>query len=158
VLDNHAHWVAAMIGIAIAIGVAAGGPAIDRYLPASAATFAYAVGVAFAALYIMQFIDNGRVIFGGAPDSLGRLLALAILTLALLVAAMLWAIATDNRGALWIAYSGFAIEILALYWRTLGTLLNTSLFFLLAAIIVSALAWAAYRLHLRKTPAIGAAA
>ena len=51
----------------------------------------------------------------------------------LLLAAMYWALATDNRGALWLAYAAFALEIFALYWRTLGTLLNTSLFFLVAA-------------------------
>jgi uncharacterized membrane protein len=51
---------------------------------------------------------------------------------------------------LWIGYAAFAIEIYALYWRTLGTLLDTSLFFLVAAILVSALAWVAYLLHQRK--------
>ena len=66
---------------------------------------------------------------------------LAILALAMLLGAMLWAINTDNRGALWLAYTGFAIEIFTLYVRTFGTLLNTSLFFLIAALLVSGLAW-----------------
>ena len=63
---------------------------------------------------------------------------------------MYWALATDNRGALWLAYVAFAVEIFSLYVRMLGTLLNTSLFFLIAALIVSALAWVAYRLHRRE--------
>ena len=56
-----------------------------------------------------------------------------------------------------VAYTGFAIEIFTLYVRTFGTLLNTSLFFLVAALLVSGLAWVAYRLHQRKGPT-GAAA
>ena len=41
---------------------------------------------------------------------------------------------------------------------TIGTLLNTSLFFLVSALIVSAFAYAAYRLHQRKAPGSGVAA
>ena len=70
---------------------------------------------------------------------------------------MLWALHSDNRPALWLAYAAFALEIFTLYLKTFGTLLNTSLFFLVAAVIVSLLAWAAYKLHQRKAPA-GAAA
>jgi uncharacterized membrane protein len=65
---------------------------------------------------------------------------------------MLWAVHTDNRPALWLAYGAFALEVFSLYLKTFGTLLNTSLFFLIAAIMVSLLAWAAYRLHQRKAP------
>jgi uncharacterized membrane protein len=71
---------------------------------------------------------------------------------------MYWALRTDNRGALWVGYIAFAVEIFCLYVRMLGTLLNTSLFFLVAALIVSGLAWAAYRLHRHQAPATGAAA
>ena len=67
---------------------------------------------------------------------------------------MLWALHDRQPAApCGSAYAGFALEIFMLYVTTLGTLLNTSLFFLVAAIIVSALAWAAYRLHQRKTSA-----
>jgi len=88
--------------------------------------------------------------------SIQRLILLAILTLAMLLGAMLWALGADNRAALWLAYAAFALEIFTLYLRTFGTLLNTSLFFLIAAVIVSGLAWAAYKLHQRKA-ATGAA-
>jgi uncharacterized membrane protein len=71
---------------------------------------------------------------------------------------MSWAIKTDNRGALWVAYAAFATEIIGLYVRMLGSLINTSLFFLSAAVIVTGLAWLAYRLHQRQAPASGAAA
>ena len=71
---------------------------------------------------------------------------------------MLWALKTDNGAALWLAYTGFALEVFMLHVMTIGTLLNTSLFFLVSALIVSAFAYAAYRLHQRKTPATGVAA
>jgi uncharacterized membrane protein len=157
-LDRHAHWLVAAIGVAAALAAAAASPAIDRWLRASRAIFAYAVAVAFAGLFTMQFLDDGILTSGGAKLTLGQFSALAGLTLALLVAAMYWALRTDNRGALWVAYIAFAVEIFSVYVRMLGTLLNTSLFFLVAALIVSGLAWAAYRLHRHQAPAAEAAA
>jgi uncharacterized membrane protein len=157
VLDRHAHWLVAATGVAAALATVAAGPAIDRWTRSSQAIFAYAVAVAFTGLFHMQFINDlfdPRV----ARLTLGEFVALAGVTLALLVAAMFWALRTDNRGALWVGYAAFAVEIFAIYVRMLGTLLNTSLFFLIAALIVSGLAWAAYRLHRRQLAATGAAA
>ena len=150
ILDEHAHWLPALIGVAVALAAAAANPAIDRHLPASHALFAYGLATAFAALFIAQFIDDFSFFDTTQKRSTGRLLLLAIITLVGLMAAMYWALHTNNRGALWIGYAAFAIEIYALYWETLGSLLNTSLFFLIAAILVSALAWVAYFLHQRR--------
>jgi uncharacterized membrane protein len=157
VLDHHAHWIVVAIGIAVAAASAVAGRAIDAHAPVSAAAFSYGTIVAFAGLCTMQFID--RFILYGTHDTAftPQLVLLAILTLAGLLGAMLWAIHTDNRAALWLAYAGFAIEVFSLYLKTFGTLLNTSLFFMIAAAIVSLLAWAAYRLHQRKTPSQAAA-
>jgi uncharacterized membrane protein len=158
VLNRHAHWLVAAIGTAAALAAVAAGPTIDRWLNASKAIFAYAVAVAFSGLFTMQFIEDGIIASGGTRLTLGQFSALAGLTMALLVAAMYWALRTDNRGALWVGYIAFAVEIFCLYVRMLGTLLNTSLFFLVAALIVSGLAWAAYRLHRHQAPATEAAA
>jgi uncharacterized membrane protein len=157
ILDQHAHWVVAAIGVAAAAVAVAAAPVIDRWLRASQALLAYSIAIAFAGLFTMQFIEDGLTQYRYRL-TIGELGALAGLTLVLLVAAMYWAIRTDNRGALWVAYIAFATEILALYVRMLGTLINTSLFFLSAAVVVTALAWLAYRLHNRQTPATGAAA
>jgi uncharacterized membrane protein len=157
VLDGHAHWLVAAIGVAAALASMAAGPAIDRWTRGAQAIFAYAVVVAYAGLFQMQFISD-LLDPHVAKLTLGQFAALSGVTLALLVAAMAWALRTDNRGALWVGYAAFAIEIFAIYSRMLGTLLNTSLFFLVAALIVSALALAAYRLHQRQLPAAGAAA
>jgi uncharacterized membrane protein len=158
IFDHHAHWIVILIGAAVGIAAAAAGPTIDRTISSSAALFTYGLVVAFAGLYIVQFIDP-LMLYGMQQDtaSIQRLVLLAILTLAMLLAAMLWALGADNRAALWLAYAAFALEIFTLYLKTFGTLLNTSLFFLIAAVIVSLLAWAAYKLHQRKVPT-GAAA
>jgi uncharacterized membrane protein len=152
VLDRHAHWIAIAIGALTAVGAAGAGPAIDRRITASAALFSYGFILAFAGLFTMQFID--RLVLYGMQDAAWtpQLVLLAVLSLALLLGAMLWALHSDNRAALWLAYAGFALEIFSLYVKTFGTLLNTSLFFLIAAVMVSLLAWAAYRLHQRKPP------
>ena len=76
----------------------------------------------------------------------GKLILLAALTLVLLLAAIAHALSTGNRGALWLGYIGFSAEILTLYGVTVGTILGTSLFFLIAAVIVALLAYAALRL------------
>jgi uncharacterized membrane protein len=158
ILDRQAHWIVVLVGAATAAAAAAGGKAIDEYFPASAALFTYGLLTAFAGLYILQFI-NEVFLYGKQQDaaSVQRLVLLAIITIGMLLAAMLWTLNTDNRAGLWLAYTAFALEIFTLYLRTFGSLLNTSLFFLVAAVIVSGLAWAAYKLHQRKAPT-GAAA
>jgi uncharacterized membrane protein len=157
VLGRHAHWLVALLGGLLAAAVVAAGPAIDRRARISAATFAYAIVIAYAAIFIMQFVDS-RWFFGTAPTgSLGRLILLAAISIVGLLGAMLWALKTDNTAALWLAYAGFALEVFMLHVMTIGTLLNTSLFFLISALIVSAFAYAAYRLHQRKAVTPGVA-
>jgi uncharacterized membrane protein len=157
ILNLHAHWVVAAIGVAAAVATIAAAPTIDRTMRASQALLAYAIGVGYAALFVWQFLDGGLTSVH-TRLTLGEFSALAGLTLVLLVGAMYWAIRTDNRGALWVAYVAFAAEVFWLYIRMLETLLNTSLFFLSAAVVVTGLAWLAYRLHHRQSPATGVAA
>lgn len=156
--DKHAHGLVATIGAALALAAAVAAPAVDRWTRGAQAMFAYAVAVAFAGLFTMQYVDDGLLRIYGRGLTVAQFGALAGLTLGLLVAAMYWALRTDNRGALWVGYAAFAIEIFAIYDKMLGTLLNTSLFFLVSALIVSALAWTAFRLHQRQLPATGGAA
>lgn len=157
VLDEHAHWIVVLLGLGAALATSLAAKQIDAIAPISAATFTYAVATAFAALFILQFIDEHFTRTLRDPTGLRNLVLLAVLTLALLLGAMIWGIHTGNRAALWLAYAGFAVEIFTLYIKTFGDLLNTSLFFLVAAIIVSGLAWLAYRLHSRKDLSMGAA-
>ena len=94
----------------------------------------------------------GKNLLAGLANSLwsallGLAVTLGVLTLAALIGALAWAWRTGNRPALWLAYTGFSIEILALYAKKLGTLMGTSAFFLVTGLMVIALSALAYRLH-----------
>jgi uncharacterized membrane protein len=137
---GHEHTTVAVIGMlvaAVAIGVQ---QALPEYDHIAAPVLAYAIVVTFAALYALQFFDR---------TSLATLIALAALTLVLLLGAVSYGLATGNRGVLWLGYIGFSLEVLSLYWKTVGTILNTSLFFLVAALIVTALAYMALKIAQR---------
>lgn len=138
--DGHAHGLVAAAGLGIMAAALAG----ERLQPERPAlwsgTFNYGLAIALAGLWALQFIEG--------PE-LDVFTLLAILVLALVLAAIFWGLKAGNRGALWLGYIGFSVEILAIYIKTIGTLLNTSLFFLVAGLIVSALAGVAYRLHAR---------
>ena len=158
ILDRHAHWVVVLTAAVLAAVAVWDGQDGESQLPATAASFAYAIVVAYAALFIMQFVDS-RWLYSGAPEgSLEWLVLLAAISIVGLLGAMLWALKSDNMAALWLAYAGFALEVFMLHVMTIGTLLNTSVFFLVSAVIVSAFAYVAYRLHQRKAavPGVGA--
>jgi uncharacterized membrane protein len=121
----------------VAIGIEKVRPDMDHV---AAPILAYAVAVTFAGLYALQFFES---------PSLGTLIALAALTLVMLLAAISYGLSTANRGVLWLGYIAFSLEILSLYWKTVGSILETSLFFLIAALIVAALAYMAWRLAQR---------
>ncbi len=135
--SGHSHDLVAIVGVLAALGAVA----LEKLRPdldhIAAPVFAYAVAVAYEGLFVLQFFES-------AP--LGRLIVLAVVTLVLLIAVIAYAMAQGNRGALWIAYIAFSIEVLSLYGVTVGSILGTSLFFLIAAVIVAALAYAALRL------------
>jgi uncharacterized membrane protein len=105
--------------------------------------FNYGLVITLAGLWALQFFKS--------PE-LDVFTLLAVLAIALLIASIFWGLQSGNRGALWLGYIGFSVEILAIYGKTIGTLLNTSLFFLVAGLIVSALAALAYRIHSRAEP------
>ncbi|HKZ96878.1 MAG TPA: DUF2157 domain-containing protein [Hyphomicrobiaceae bacterium] len=135
---GHGHVQVVAIGLAI-VGLAMAGERVRPELTGLwPGTLGYGAVVAFAGLYALQFVESPEI---------DMLILLAVLTLALLIAAIFWGLKSGNRGALWLGYSGFSIEILGVYSKTIGTLLNTSLFFLIAGLIVCGLAALAYRLH-----------
>jgi uncharacterized membrane protein len=139
--DGHSQGLVAGIGVLAAVGSVA----LEKLRPdleyVAAPVFIYAIVVAFAGLFALQFIET-------TPS--GRLLVLAVATLVGLIAAISHAMSVSNRGALWFGYVAFSVEILALYSQTIGSILGTSLFFLIAAVIVGLLAYAALRLARRS--------
>ena len=100
--------------------------------------FCYGMVVAFIGVMGWQFIEK--------PE-LGTLILIAALTLAAILAGIFYGSRRGDNSVLWLGYAGFSIELMSLYFKTLGTLLDTSLFFLIAGLIVSGLAWFAWRLH-----------
>lgn len=141
--DGHAHGLVVAAGLGV-MAAALFGERLRPELPALwSGSFNYGLIIALAGLLALQFVEG---------PALDVFTLLAVLALALLLGAIFWGLKSGNRGALWLGYVGFSIEILAIYGKTIGTLLNTSLFFLVAGLIVSALAAVAYRLHARGEP------
>ena len=142
-MDGHAHGLVVAIGLVIA---AAGfvGPIFFPSLPSlrdwATPSLAYGGAIVFAGLLALQFVEKA---------SLGQLIVLAIFALILVLAVIGMGLRWGSPALLWLGYAGFSIEVLALYFKTVGTLLGSSLFFLSAGAIVIVLAAAAYRLHAR---------
>lgn len=137
---GHEHTAVAIIGMLVAAAAIGAEKVLPDHDHLTAPILAYAVVVTFAGLYALQFFEH---------TSLGTLVALAALTLVLLLGAIGYGLATANRGVLWLGYIGFSLEVLSVYWKTVGSILNTSLFFLVAALIVAALAYMALRIARR---------
>lgn len=146
---GHYHELVVGIGIALCLLSIVAGPAIDRIRRVSTAMLSYGMLIAFAGLIALQFFEAATG---------GKLALLAALTLVLLIGVLAWAWWTENRAGLWLAYTAFSIEILALYFNKLGTFMSTSAFFLVAGLLVIALSGVAYWLHTRASPAERAAA
>jgi uncharacterized membrane protein len=142
--DMTSHAVVTGIGLTLVATSIFAGDVIDRWRRLSGPMLGYGMVIAFAGAFALQFIvrTNG-----------GALIVMAAATLTALVATLMWAWRTDNRVALWIAYAVFSIEIFALYIKKLGTLMGTSAFFLIAGLLVAALAAVALKLH--KNPSDG---
>ena len=135
---GHAHEIVALAGLGLT-GLAVAGESWRPDMPRLwSGMLGYAIAIAFAGMFALQFIDE---------PNLSALFVLAVLTLAGLLAAIWWGMKTGHRGALWLGYLGFSIEILSIYANKIGTLLDTSLFFLVAGLLVAALAYMALRLR-----------
>lgn len=135
--DGHQHTLVvlvALVAAGAAIVVEKSRPDLEQF---AAPVLAYAIAVAYAGLFALQFIET---------PSMSTLIVLSALTLVLLLAAISYGLAVRNRGAVWLGYAAFSIEVLSIYWKTVGSILGTSLFFLIAAVIVAALAYLALRL------------
>ncbi len=135
-------WLVAAIGFAIAVLAVASSLGLADALSGRVGRIAptatnYGLLLGFTGLMMMQ-TEGARTV--------GQSLGYALVMLAIVLGVIAWAMRSDNRPALWVAYGAFSAEILLLYFRTLGTLLNTSLFFAVAGLLVIALSTVAFRL------------
>lgn len=143
---GHAHGLTVGLSLAAAAAILAsdyvrsGAFSMTAFLP-------YAVAAAYAGLFALQF---------GETNTVGQFAGLAIFALALLLTAIAYGLTREHRGLLWLGYSLFSIEVFGLYLKTFGSLLGTSLFFLVAGLLVAGLAYLALRIVRRGSA--GAAA
>jgi uncharacterized membrane protein len=144
--NGHGHGVVVGIGLLIAAAGLAAPVLFERQSVWGPSALAYGATVAFAGLMALQFFES---------TELDHLILLALFTLALVLVAIGLGLRSNNATMLWLGYAGFSIEVLALYFKTIGTLLGSSLFFLSVGVIVVLLAAAAYRLHSRGQVAPG---
>jgi uncharacterized membrane protein len=158
---GEGHWLTLALGLAVlALMLALRGP-IDRMLAVSRPGAAYGLAVAFAALFTIQFLEGNVWNDGADPWHAHNGMPLWVLgaaTLTLLIGGLVAAAMTDNRGLMWVSYIALSMELLGIYFKTFGTLLDTSLFFLMAGVLVTALALVAYKVLRRPeaSPALEA--
>ena len=146
--SNVAPFQMSLICAAIlAVAIALAQPWIDRVVPVGKAATAMMLGAAYAGLWAVQFIGSYH---GGLPLGIWFVLALAGL-----IGLIVYALRSDNRPVLWLSYAAFSIELVSIYFKTLGTLMNTSLFFLSAGLLVIGLSWIAWKLHSRAPALVG---
>ena len=132
------YWLVTIIGLAlIAVSLVLEGRfAIAHGFERAGAV--YGLIIAYAGLFCSQFLD-----WYHQTDHL----AWATGSLVLLIAMMVVGTRRSNRPLVWFAYAGITIELLGIYFRTLGTLLGTSVFFLSAGLLLFAMAGLAWWLH-----------
>lgn len=138
-LLGNGNWHLGVVGIgAVAIIAAlAASKLAPEFDEISAPALGYAIAATGCALLALQFFEK---------TTTGELILYAAITLAGLLAAIGYGLSNNRRGAIWLGYIGFSIEVLSLYSKTIDSFLNTSLFFLVAGLIVAALAFMAWRL------------
>ncbi len=144
-------WILASIGFGVVLLGVFGHRFLRVLKPLSRVLAGYGAIAGFFGLFCLQFFNS--VPGYGAPPWLTGLVPIAVITLAFAIGAAAWGLKTENGSLVWLGYIAFSIEILGLYFKTIGSLLNTSAFFLSVSILVALLAVIAYRLHARQSTA-----
>ena len=142
------HDVVVALGLLIAAAAWSARSLLDRQFRFAWPAVAYGLAIAYSGLIAAQFADRVYA---------GTLALLALATLALVIGAIWLGARRGAQGLVWLGYGGFSAEILALYAKTVGTLMGTSLFFFTAGLLVIALSWFAWWLHKRGQAGAGSA-
>ena len=155
-LQAPSFHISALAGLALAVIATLATPLIDRFMAIGRATVAYMLAASYAGLWGFQFIQHAsRFTLDSGYGGRSPIVVWFVLALAGLIAIIIYALRTDNRPVLWVAYAAFTVELVSIYFKTLGTLMSTSLFFLSAGLLVIALAWIAWKLHSRAPALLG---
>jgi uncharacterized membrane protein len=135
------HVLVLSIGLAI-VALALFAERIQSLQSFSEPLLGYGIAMTLISSWALQFFRSPNLIVLGL---------LALLTIAGMLALIAHGIQRGHKGWMWLGYAGFSIEILLLYINTLGSMFSTSLFFLVAGLLVAALAYLATRLAKRQT-------
>ena len=128
--------IVAAIGGAVMLARPKGNTVFDRNAPLA---LMYGYAVAFCGLFNLQFFERH---VSNAEFAIYAVLAIA-LSLGVLAVGR-----ERGRGmALWVAYLGFSIEVIGIYFKTVGTLIHTSVFFFTVGAVVILLAWLGVKLR-----------
>jgi len=138
--QGHAH----LLVLAIGAGIVAGGIAVQqgapRFAEAGRVMLVLGFAVATMALFGMQFVDS--------PTLLALLLLAAVAILSA-IAAIAWGLKTHDLTLSRTGYAAFFLEVVSLFVKTVGTLIGSSLFFVVTGAGVIGLAVLAYVLDKR---------
>ena len=128
--NSNAPIIAAALGVAGCAGVMLTEPS-SRLQQIRPILFAYALAVALLGFFIIQFHWEIPII---------PMVITAALTLIVLAGAVVYGMRISSRLVTSLTYIGLIFEILSLYFKTIGSLINTSLFFLLTGLLITAFA------------------
>lgn len=139
--ETESHGVVAIIGLVVTVIAWIARSALpNAWLDDIYAVVGYGLVTTFVGLFALQFFND---------PPLEYLVVFAGSALLLVISAIFAGFSLDRRALLWLGYCGFSIEILALYFKTVGSLLGSSLFFIISGVVVSVLAIVAYKIHQR---------
>lgn len=144
-LDLVADRQTQMTLIAGAAAVIAAAALAERAVPSlsarARALTIYALLAGAAGLVTAQIVETGL-------DP-----AWAAITLAAIVAALWRGVAADHRALVWWSYGLLSAQLLLIFIATVGTLLDTALFFLVASLLAVGMAALAWRLNKARSRA-----
>ncbi len=141
ILDKgHAHLLVLAIGAAVAAGGVAVQQAVPRFSEAGRIMLLLGFAVAVAALLALQFVENANLV---------ALLVLAAITIGIAIGAIAWGLRMNDLALSRAGYGAFAIEVVGLFIKTVGSLIGSSLFFVVTGAGVIGLAVLAFWINKR---------
>lgn len=136
---NNIDYFLAFGGAALFLLLAFFEEPVDSIIDFSKPLLSYLLGVSFFGFMMLQLSNYSDV---------GGTMIIGLLVIALSVGALILK-GRDHGGVRALAYTAFGAEILYLASLTIGSLLGTSVFFLLSGIIVLVIAWLVVKIEKR---------
>lgn len=133
--QGHAHLLVLLIGTAIAGAGVAIQNGLGRFAEAGRVMVIVGFAIGIAALFALQFIEDVR---------LSSLLVYAAVSIVAAIGAIAWGLKSHDLTLSRTGYAAFFLEVVSLFVKTVGTLIGSSLFFVVTGAGVIGLAVLAY--------------